>query len=177
MDVVRQNIPNALSVMRIIMILPFSYALIYDDMTGVILIMVAILLSDYFDGYLARKWGATSDLGMILDPLADKACVATVGIILVFLRGFPLSLAIAMILRDILIVVAGLMLIRKDTMIPVSNNLGRVTVSSFAACMIVYLFQWNALKAPAVILAVVMLVASSISYARIFYRRVLSTNV
>lgn len=176
MDIVRQNIPNALSVMRVIMILPFSYALIYDDMTGVVLIMAAILLSDYFDGYLARKWDATSDLGKILDPLADKICVATVGIILVFLRGFPLSLAIAMILRDILIVIAGLMLIRKDTRIPVSNNLGRVTVSSFALCMIVYLFQWTALKTPAVVLAVVMLLASSVSYGRMFYRRILSAN-
>jgi len=170
MDAVKRNIPNALSILRIIMIIPFVMALFYGDVRGMILILGAILLSDYFDGYLARKWNATSNLGRILDPLADKICVGAVGIMLVLLRGFPLALALALIARDIIIMLAGLYLIRRDFPVPVSNNLGRVSVGVFAACLIIYLFQLEILKLPFVLLTIIMLVASIVSYGRAFLR-------
>jgi len=154
------------------MIVPFIYALIYENITGMFLIMITILSTDYFDGFLARRWNATSDLGRILDPLADKICVAATGIVLVVLRGFPIPLAAAMILRDIIILMAGLYLVRRDFPIPVSNNIGRATVGVFAACMIVYLFRLNFLKAPVVILTVGMLILSLVSYGRMFLRTI-----
>lgn len=169
MDVVKKNIPNALSLMRIVMIVPFVFALIYEQMFSVFLIVLTILVTDYLDGYLARAWNATSDLGKILDPMADKICIAAAGIILIFLRDFPFLLAAAFILRDLIIVLAGLVLIRNNYKIPVSNNIGRVSVCVFSACMIAYLFDLNFLKAPTVLLSVVMLVISLISYGRMFF--------
>jgi len=170
MDRVKRNIPNALSVLRAVMIIPFIFALMYDDVLGVILIMLTILLSDYFDGYLARKWNATSDLGKILDPVADKFCVAVVGIFLVLFRGFPLALALALIVRDIIIVIGGLILIRKGFPIPVSNVIGRITVGVFAICLVIYLFELNYLITPIVLLTALMLVVSLISYGVAFFR-------
>lgn len=162
------HIPNILSGLRVFLIIPFIYSLAYDDMVAVFLIVVTMILSDYFDGYLARKWNLVSDSGKILDPLADKLCVAAIGIVLVFLRGFPLLLAMVLVLRDILILIAGLLMMRKYPQVPVSNVLGRVTVSVVAFCMLVYLFRVDFLKSPAVILTVIMLVISSVSYWKKF---------
>lgn len=168
------HIPNILSGLRVFLIIPFIYSLAYDDMVAVFLIVVTMILSDYFDGYLARKWNLVSDSGKILDPLADKLCVAAIGIVLVFLRGFPLLLAMVLVLRDILILIAGLLMMRKYPLVPVSNVLGRVTVSVVAFCMLVYLFRVDFLKSPSVILTVIMLVISSASYWKKFREALLA---
>lgn len=168
MEPLYRYIPNILSGLRIFLIIPFTYSLAYDDMTAVILITATMILSDYFDGYLARKWNVVSDAGKILDPIADKLCVAAIGLVLVFLRGFPLLLVILFVIRDIIILIAGFLLMRKDSHVPVSNALGRVTVSVVAICLLVYLFRVNFLKSPAVIFTVIMLVMSSISYWKMF---------
>jgi CDP-diacylglycerol--glycerol-3-phosphate 3-phosphatidyltransferase len=159
-----------MSGLRIFLIIPFTYSLAYDDMKAVVLITVTMILSDYFDGYLARKWDVVSDAGKILDPLADKFCVAAIGLVLVFMRGFPLMLVILLVLRDILILIAAFLLIRKDSYVPISNALGKVTVGIIAVCLLIYLFQVDFLKSPAVILTVIMLVVSSVSYWRLFQR-------
>ena len=177
MDLVKKNIPNALSILRIIMVVPFIYALIYEDKFGMILILSTILASDYIDGYLARKWNAVSDLGRILDPLADKFAITSVGVVLIFLRGFPVWLALAMIARDAGILLAGLYMIRRDLPIPVSNNLGRITVGVFAAAMIIFLFRLNILKTPIVIISAFMLILSWLSYGRTFLKAISSSSV
>ena len=159
------------------MIAPFIYSLVYEKTAGLLLIIVTILLTDYFDGFLARRWNATSDLGKILDPLADKICVAAAGITLVILRDFPVSLAAAMIIRDVVILIAGLYLMRNDFPIPVSNNLGRITVAVFGACMIIYSFRIGVLKIPAVILTVIMVVVSLAVYGRIFFGKIQKSEV
>lgn len=172
MDSLRYNIPNVLSILRIIMIIPFSYSLLYDDMVGVTLVAITIVASDYFDGYLARRWDAVSELGKILDPLADKLCVAGAGVLLVFLRGFPLLLVVVIIIRDIAIVLGGLYILRKDQPIPVSNMSGKITVGAFAGCLAIYLYGLNVLKTPAVIFTVLMIVVSSASYGLMLYNAV-----
>jgi CDP-diacylglycerol--glycerol-3-phosphate 3-phosphatidyltransferase len=163
-EILYKHIPNMLSGLRIFLIIPFIYSLAYDDMPAVVLIAVTMILTDYFDGFLARRWNIESETGRILDPLADKICVASVGLVLVFLRGFPPLLLIAMIARDLGILLTGLLVIRNRSVVPVSNILGKITAGVMAACLLVYLFEIGFLKAPAVIITIIMLVVSSLSY-------------
>lgn len=176
MDMVKKNIPNMLSILRVIMIIPFIYALVYEDYVGVVLILITILGTDYFDGYLARKWNASSELGKILDPLADKITIASVGILMIFLRGFPVWLVLGLIVRDLIILLGAFHMIRKDLPIPVSNNLGRVTVGIFAVTMIIFLFRLEIMKTPAVLLSAIMVTASTISYGKMFFREISSIS-
>ena len=65
----------------VLMILPFSWA-----SYGALIIFVAAALTDFLDGFLARKLGQTSDLGAFLDPVADKLLTLTALIMLVFVH-------------------------------------------------------------------------------------------
>jgi CDP-diacylglycerol--glycerol-3-phosphate 3-phosphatidyltransferase len=85
-DMTQKNLPNILTLARIILIpffviafyLPWTYATI---LAAIIFVLAA--LTDWFDGYLARHWNVTSALGAFLDPVADKLLVSTALVLLV----------------------------------------------------------------------------------------------
>jgi CDP-diacylglycerol--glycerol-3-phosphate 3-phosphatidyltransferase/cardiolipin synthase len=80
------NIPNILTLFRILLIpvfvlifyLPFAWARV-----GCALVFGLAALTDWFDGYLARRWSQTSSFGAFLDPVADKLMVAVALLLLV----------------------------------------------------------------------------------------------
>lgn len=89
----RWNIPNILTVFRLFAALgvPASYILFpspYADWIAVFL-FISAALTDYLDGYLARKWDQVSKFGKMLDPIADKAMVviALTVIVMLYSRG------------------------------------------------------------------------------------------
>jgi len=63
-------IPNALSLLRLLVA-----PLLFITPHRFLLVVIAVF-SDFFDGFLARRWSVTSKLGAVIDPIADKACVA-----------------------------------------------------------------------------------------------------
>ena len=102
----RQNIPNLLTILRIVLTPVFVYFFIQKSLTEVIigsLIFVICCLLDYLDGSLARKWKVESNFGKIWDPLADKILILT-AIYLLWYKGYILLLIFLIILfREILI--------------------------------------------------------------------------
>ena len=72
------NLPNKLTLGRLILI-PFFVLFFYLNFTGHYLVSLAIFaiaaLTDFFDGYIARKYNLVTDLGQFLDPIADKVLV------------------------------------------------------------------------------------------------------
>ena len=79
------TLPNILSLFRIVIIPVLIYLLTFTDASSALLaafLFVLASVTDYFDGYFARRNRSVSDLGRILDPLADKLLVASVLIML-----------------------------------------------------------------------------------------------
>ena len=68
-------IPNILTLSRIFLIFPSIYFLEKSEFLIASLLILIVLLTDFFDGYLARKLNQTSYLGAILEPVADKLVV------------------------------------------------------------------------------------------------------
>ena len=73
--------------------------------------MILAGLSDWFDGWAARRLGATGKLGVILDPLADKVMLVTLFFVLAYVRSIPLWLLALVMGRD-LVIVTGAVLLR-----------------------------------------------------------------
>ncbi|MCX8084157.1 MAG: CDP-diacylglycerol--glycerol-3-phosphate 3-phosphatidyltransferase [Calditerrivibrio sp.] len=97
------NLPNQLTVLRVI-IIPFFIIFLYMDkgVTNIIATILFVLASitDYADGYLARRYKIITDFGKILDPIADKILVAASMIVLVELNRLAGWIVILMLARD-----------------------------------------------------------------------------
>jgi CDP-diacylglycerol--glycerol-3-phosphate 3-phosphatidyltransferase len=162
----KKNLPNLLSASRLILIIPFVMALAHDNYLWLSLITAFIVLSDYFDGFLARRLNAASDTGRILDPLADKICTAIAAIAMVRFRDFPVWLLVAMVVRDLLILLAGLAILKARRVVPVSDLIGRITMGMMSACFVIYLLGIDLLKLPSAYLTLFLMILTLLSYGR-----------
>jgi cardiolipin synthase len=106
------TIPNLLSFLRILTIPVFCYLIVHEPTTQIGLILFAIVLaSDWVDGWIARRTGQVSELGKVLDPVADRLAIAA-GLIALVVRGaFPLWAALLILVRDVTILVVGAVLL------------------------------------------------------------------
>ena len=78
------NIPNFLSTLRILLLVPIIFSYEYGFYVFSLLIFIIAALTDFLDGYFARKNNQTSDLGALLDLLADKIFVSVLLIWMTF---------------------------------------------------------------------------------------------
>ncbi|HEX3603557.1 MAG TPA: CDP-alcohol phosphatidyltransferase family protein [Steroidobacteraceae bacterium] len=99
-----RHIPNIISVIRILLVLPIALALGHQLLALAIMLFALAAVSDAADGYLAKRFGWQSELGAVLDPVADKLLLAAVFITLSFMNLVPLWLMIAAVARDVVIV-------------------------------------------------------------------------
>jgi cardiolipin synthase len=97
-------IPNAICVLRILLVAPSALALLAGRYELTLLLFCIAALSDGLDGWLAKHYGWTSRLGKILDPIADKLLLVTVFLTLVWIGLAPLWLGVAVVVRDVVIV-------------------------------------------------------------------------
>lgn len=79
-------------------------------------------LSDYLDGYLARKLDIITPMGQFLDPLADKLLVLAALVCLILFRGFPVWAAVVIVLREVAIVVLRSAAMRRGNSMPAAHH-------------------------------------------------------
>jgi len=121
-------IPNLVSLLRIALIAPI--ALLYGKQTplvfGILLaLLIVAYLSDYVDGYLARRLKQQSRLGLILDPLADKLWTAGMLILMAHYRAFPVWILCALVGRDVAIMALNVRCMRFTGSAMASDEVGR----------------------------------------------------
>jgi len=104
------NLPNTLTITRIVIIPLFITSIIYKRYDYALLLFVMAALTDTLDGFIARLTNQKTVLGTFLDPLADKFLLVTSFILFSINGWLPKWLTITVISRDI-IVVTGWMLI------------------------------------------------------------------
>jgi cardiolipin synthase (CMP-forming) len=107
------NIPNALTYGRILIIPVVAGLLMWPGERGddtarwvALFLYIVAAITDFFDGYLARKWHLTSSLGRMLDPIADKVLVAVILLVLSadgILFGGHIWAAIIILTREVLV--------------------------------------------------------------------------
>lgn len=96
-------IPNVLTILRILLILPCALAVYYDNYIVAILIFMLASITDYIDGYLARKLSCQTKLGTILDPIADKLLIISLFSIILLKSMLPFWFASIIIIRELIL--------------------------------------------------------------------------
>ena len=111
-----KSVPNTLTGLRLLGAPLVVWLAAYDALGAAFWVFVAVCVTDGLDGWLARKLEAVTNLGRILDPLADKCLLVSVYTALALWDHIPAWLAVLVVGRDILIlaIAAGIMFSRKD---------------------------------------------------------------
>ncbi|MCR4438643.1 MAG: CDP-alcohol phosphatidyltransferase family protein [bacterium] len=171
------TVPNVLTVLRFIFLVPIYLCLRQNaPRTDFIAagLMVAAAASDFFDGILARHLRQTSNVGRILDPLADKVCAIFVLAMLVGLGRVSRWYLAAVVARDLLILAAGAYLILGKRFVSESNLVGKMTAASVVLVILASTLRLGMVATLLVCLSSLLLLASVVSYGLVFARLVRS---
>lgn len=123
------TIPNAITVLRLLIVIPITLLLVNDAAPVATLVLLALFgASDWVDGYLARRLGQTSRTGAILDPIADRVGVVTIAIAFVVSGHLPLWIAVLIAAVDAVLGVAYLCV--RPARMPGVSVLGKVRTAA-----------------------------------------------
>ncbi len=100
-------IPNILSFLRLILVLPFSYFFFHAQFQTALYIFIIAALTDALDGWIARSFNFQTEFGLLIDPLADKILIVTCFILLGYHHILPVWLVIMVLLRDFAIMIGA----------------------------------------------------------------------
>ena len=167
------TVSNAFSMLRVILVFPTFYCLWLgpDYRWYVFWIVIAMVVSDILDGTLARARDEVTVWGKIIDPAADKLAIGSIAAMLVYLKGLPVWVAAAVIGRDVLIVIGGILLTSKIKEVPSANVWGKATTCVMAALLLTFAMGFDPPKPILLSLAGFLIAASAISYGLRYRRR------
>jgi cardiolipin synthase len=100
------NIPNLLSSLRIALVPVFLWLLLYEMFLSAIFVLMVAGITDFLDGYLARKLNQMTKLGKVLDPVADRLYIFATLLALSVTGNIPWWLAALVIARDVLMLIS-----------------------------------------------------------------------
>ena len=177
------KVSNLLSIFRLTLAIPFWILLDNFDQQSVRYFTAGLCLfaafTDILDGYLARKLNQVSELGKVVDPLADKVVIGIIIIKLFLIGELPQYYFILIVSRDFLILVGGVFLTRKIGSVIPSNKLGKITVITISLVILFTILGLN--KEEYFYFAfyyssIVLIVISFISYLAIAAKRLRSVK-
>jgi cardiolipin synthase len=164
-------VPNLLAIFRILLLPFIYYFLAQGGKTGVgiaVFLMIMAILSDVLDGHFARKLNQVTDLGKVLDPLADKLGLGIFVIFIIFHRGFPIWAAGLLFFKDFLTLVGAIALVKRKDLFPMSNNWGKLNSWVWAITVILYVVRFDLLKEIFLVMATVAVLNCTVQYLKMF---------
>lgn len=167
------NLPNKLTVFRVILIPFFVFFLLYPEFSGygnyvATGIFIIASLTDFADGKIARKYNLVTDFGKFMDPLADKLLVCAALICLVDMRKLPAWIVIIIISREFII--SGFRLIAADNGIVIAASYWGKFKTAFQMVMIIALIldfdhpAFHIFETALIYIALILTVVSLIDY-------------
>jgi cardiolipin synthase len=130
------TVPNILSFARIVTIPLFCW-LAANERTRVwgILLFAVVVSTDWVDGYVARRTGQVTELGRILDPVADRLAIAA-GLVTFAIAGiFPFWAALLILVRDVVVVLGGVVLLWGRNIRVEVRGIGKIATFSLMAAI------------------------------------------
>ncbi len=145
------------------MVVPLVWLIASDRLEAAFWLFVAAGVSDVVDGFIAKKFNTRTELGAVLDPLADKALLDGIYLALAIVGWLPAWLSVMVLGRDLLIVVGVILIRRRDPVFRATPlAIGKINTFAqilLAACTIAAAGGWIELDAQVAVL--IVLVAST----------------
>jgi CDP-diacylglycerol---glycerol-3-phosphate 3-phosphatidyltransferase len=177
------NLPNAITVVRIVMAPVFFWLLLVDAGADgpmrwwAAVIFIVAISTDWVDGWLARRNGLVTDLGKILDPIADKLLTSGALVCLSILGELPWWITIVIVVREVGITVWRFVELGRGTVVPASSG-GKlktltqaIAISLFLAPLWTIVGDWILwVNWAFMVLALVLTVWSGLLYVRDAFR-------
>jgi CDP-diacylglycerol--glycerol-3-phosphate 3-phosphatidyltransferase len=164
------TVANGVSLLRVALV-PYLLYLVSlppgSRLVEVITLSVAIALTDFFDGYIARRTHQVSHYGRIVDPLADKICIILVSTWLAHYRGLPSWIPALIVVRDVVILGGSFFLLRRFDIVMPSNQIGRVATFILTITLFAYLIGWEWPQMALVWVSGALVLATFVAYVRI----------
>lgn len=134
-------IPNILCYVRFLLIPVFAFLYVKatlprEYMRAAIVVFISGM-TDFLDGFIARKFNMITDLGKLLDPLADKLTQASLIFVLVVKIKWMFLLLILFVVMQLYLLIAGIVMLRKGTKLTGAKWFGKVSTTVFYAVMLV----------------------------------------
>ncbi len=137
------NLPNILTLSRIGFAVVLVYLLLLNSLTGHIwaaIFFAVASITDFYDGYLAKRNGLISDFGKIMDPIADKVLILSIFFVLAYMGMLVWWMVILIAFREIWITVDRLLSMRKGQVLA-AERAGKIkTVFQIATISIILLY-------------------------------------
>ncbi|WP_438970043.1 CDP-alcohol phosphatidyltransferase family protein [Methylophaga sp.] len=140
-----KDIPNLISVLRIVLVVPVMWALATQQFILALVLFAIAGISDGLDGFLAKHFHWESRLGSILDPIADKLLLVASFATLTWLGLLPLWLLWFVLARDLIIVSGGLTYhyyVGKFDLTPLWSSKISTTLQIALVLLVIFLQQW-----------------------------------
>lgn len=164
----KENIPNALTLLRVLMIpifillLTLGNNLTFHVMAAVIFALASI--TDYLDGYLARKWQVVTNFGKFADPMADKLLVMSAFIMLIELGMAPAWVVAVIICRELAVTGLRLLLVETGGTVLAAAMPGKIKTFSQMFAIIFLLLHWMLLGQIVLYIALFFTIYSGYDY-------------
>ena len=142
-----RNIPNILTMLRVLLVPVFVWLVFFcdasDSIAWALLVFSVASFTDFLDGHLARKWQVISDFGKVMDPLADKLLVLAALLALTLLEPFKLhpSIFFLIALREVLVTVLREVYVKKGIVMS-ADKLGKLKTVMQMLGIIASLVLW-----------------------------------
>ena len=169
------NIPNLLTLLRLLLIPVFVYSYSYlGNLTASVIILAVSGVTDVLDGFIARKFNMITPFGSVFDPLVDKLtqitvalCIALSGhMVMWFVFGF-------LVIKEIAMVLGGITLYKKNYVVISANWYGKAATTFFYAMFFVLIiFGGVTTRSVEIIVTVVAIgvgIFALVRYAMLFF--------
>ena len=137
------NLPNKITITRIIltfvfMVFLFSKGLFCKTMALGVFIIAAV--TDYLDGFLAKRYNSVSNFGKIMDPVADKILTLAAFLAFVEMKLIPAWMVVIIIMRELVITSIRVMALRQNEVLPAGVGGKHKTVSQMLSILVILVF-------------------------------------
>ena len=166
------NYPNTLTIVRLLLIPVYLYFFLKGEyiISGIFFSISG--LTDFLDGYLARKYNMVTDLGKILDPLADKLTLISILAVLIYTNLIPRVISVTLLIRELLVLLGSGIMYSMGKKLLSPTLLGKLSVFLLYVAIAAYLLNFQFINMVLLYIVIPINIISALDYIRNGFKKI-----